>query len=82
MTMFALAAALAAAAASPVVVAPVAPVAPAASENAPPAKPVSPQADNRRVCVTGMLTGSRLPHEECRTRAQWIAEGFDPLAKR
>lgn len=38
-----------------------------------------PAAASRKYCVESYVTGSRLPHRECRTRADWIAsEGFDP----
>ena len=35
----------------------------------------------QRYCVTEMVTGSRLPVKSCLTRDQWLAQGFDPLAK-
>ncbi|MES2042329.1 MAG: hypothetical protein V4475_00535 [Pseudomonadota bacterium] len=34
---------------------------------------------DRRYCVVEELTGSRLPHKICKTRKEWLAEGFDPL---
>jgi hypothetical protein len=35
----------------------------------------------KRYCVEDTVTGSRLPRRSCRTREEWLAEGFDPLAK-
>lgn len=34
---------------------------------------------DKRYCVAGPITGSRLGRKECRTRAEWLKEGFDPL---
>lgn len=34
---------------------------------------------DRRYCVVDQLTGSRLPIKKCKTRKEWLAEGFDPL---
>ncbi|MDB5673347.1 MAG: hypothetical protein JWM65_329 [Sphingomonas bacterium] len=39
-----------------------------------------PKAD-QRYCVVFSVTGSIVPHKVCKTRAHWLAEGFDPLAK-
>lgn len=39
------------------------------------AKPVK----DKRYCVQEMITGSRMPRKDCRTRAEWLKEGFDPL---
>lgn len=39
------------------------------------AKPVK----DKMYCVQGTLTGSRIPRKDCRTRAEWLKEGFDPL---
>jgi len=36
----------------------------------------------QRYCVVDSVTGSRIPLKICQTRAQWLEEGFDPLAKR
>lgn len=36
-------------------------------------------AKDKRYCVRGVYTGSRLVRENCRTRAEWLREGFDPL---
>ena len=41
---------------------------------------VSPRAD-MRYCVKIERTGSRMARKECRTRAEWLDRGFDPLAK-
>ncbi|WP_447728843.1 hypothetical protein [Sphingomonas koreensis] len=46
-----------------------------ASEAASDAKPVR----DKRYCVQGDITGSRLAQKDCRTRAEWLKEGFDPL---
>jgi len=46
-----------------------------ASEMAPDAKP----AKDKRYCVQGTITGTRLAQKECRTRADWLKQGFDPL---
>jgi hypothetical protein len=35
----------------------------------------------RRYCVVDQITGSRLPHKVCKTRKEWLVEGFDPLDK-
>lgn len=35
--------------------------------------------DQQRYCVEDTLTGSRITHRECKTRAEWMKEGFDPL---
>lgn len=54
--------------------------APVASQTAP-AKP-TPRAAVTRYCVVGIVTGSIIPHKECRTRAEWIdLTGIDPLDK-
>lgn len=79
MTMFVLAAALAAAAPAPAPApAPVAPVAAATPQQS----AVEPGTDMRRFCIVDTITGSRLARQSCQTRADWLAEGFDPLAKR
>ena len=36
---------------------------------------------DQRYCVVYNITGSILPHKTCKTRQDWLAEGFDPLAK-
>lgn len=32
-----------------------------------------------RYCYESRITGSRLPHRECNTRAEWLKQGVDPL---
>lgn len=32
-------------------------------------------------CVRGTFTGSRIPRLVCRTRAEWLIEGFDPMER-
>ena len=44
------------------------------SATAAPRKPV-------RYCVEYTPTGTRIPRRDCRTRAEWLDYGFDPLAK-
>lgn len=39
-------------------------------------------APNQRYCVVSQITGSRIDNRECRTRAEWLKRGFDPLAPR
>jgi hypothetical protein len=34
---------------------------------------------DRRYCVVDQITGSRLPHKTCKTRKEWLVQGFDPL---
>ena len=36
---------------------------------------------DQRYCVVYTITGSILEHKRCQTRKEWLAEGFDPLAK-
>ncbi len=38
-----------------------------------------PKAKETRYCVVSTVTGSRIPVKECKTRKDWLAEGFDPL---
>ena len=36
----------------------------------------------QKYCVEDQVTGSRLKHRTCKTRAEWISEdGFDPLSR-
>ena len=35
----------------------------------------------QRFCVMSEVTGSRISHRVCKTRKEWLAEDFDPLAK-
>lgn len=50
------------------------------------ASPTVPQeqaTDTKRYCVvTPAATGSFLNRKECRTRAEWMKQGVDPLALR
>jgi hypothetical protein len=34
-----------------------------------------------RYCINGPETGTILQHRDCRSRAEWLKQGFDPLAK-
>ena len=34
---------------------------------------------DRRYCIVETVTGSRIPYKTCRTRAEWLEQGFDPL---
>ena len=45
------------------------------------AGPAGGKAAAQRYCVQSTLTGSRIPRRECRTRAEWLRDGFDPLAR-
>ncbi|WP_294303435.1 hypothetical protein [uncultured Sphingomonas sp.] len=31
-------------------------------------------------CLVDTVTGSRIPRKSCKTRVEWMAQGFDPLA--
>ncbi len=33
----------------------------------------------QRYCVVDTITGSRIPYRTCRTHAEWLKAGFDPL---
>lgn len=44
-------------------------------ESAAKAKPVK----DKIYCIQDQVTGSRLLQKDCRTRAEWMREGFDPL---
>ncbi|WP_423601978.1 hypothetical protein [Sphingomonas sp. MS122] len=46
-----------------------------APESTEQAKPVK----DKVYCVQDVPTGSRLIRKDCRTRAEWLKEGFDPL---
>lgn len=37
------------------------------------------QVKDKRYCVESVTTGSRIRRQDCRTRAEWLREGFDPL---
>ncbi|MEG3179487.1 hypothetical protein [Sphingomonas sp. LT1P40] len=34
---------------------------------------------DKRYCLEGKVLGSNINRTECKTRAQWMREGFDPL---
>jgi hypothetical protein len=34
---------------------------------------------DKRYCVQSSATGSRIARKVCRTRAEWLTDGFDPL---
>lgn len=38
-------------------------------------------ADLQRYCVVNTPTGSHIQRKTCKTRPDWLAEGFDPLEK-
>ena len=42
---------------------------------------IKPAAKPVQYCVEEQLTGSMLKRRICNTRDQWMAQGFDPLAK-
>jgi hypothetical protein len=37
------------------------------------------KADSRKYCIYTETTGSRIPKQQCKTRADWLANGVDPL---
>jgi hypothetical protein len=45
-----------------------------------PQPPAVAKSEKTKYCVVSELTGTRLPKKTCRTRAQWLNQGFDPLA--
>ncbi|HEX8383171.1 MAG TPA: hypothetical protein VF592_07335 [Sphingomonas sp.] len=47
-----------------------------------PAQAESPAVRSKQVryCVMGTMTSSRIARKTCRTRDEWLANGFDPLA--
>lgn len=53
----------------------------AASVPAPTANQDAQQRPETRYCVMGTTTGTLLPSKTCRTRAEWLKYGFDPIAK-
>lgn len=77
MSMIVLAAALAAAAPEPAPAPAPAPIAPVER-----VQKISPSTDMRRVCVVDDVTGSRFTRKFCQTRAEWVAQGVDPLNRR
>ena len=60
---------------------------PSASSIAAPTAPGSSTTDasaagsKQRYCYKSIRTGTRIPIYDCRTRAEWLAQGFDPAAK-
>lgn len=47
----------------------------------PAAAPTPTAAAKTRYCVVDTRTGSRIPTRTCKTRTQWLEQGFDPIAK-
>ena len=43
--------------------------------------PAAADAPERRYCVVTTLSNSRIPQRDCRTRAAWLRDGYDPLAR-
>lgn len=56
---------------------PKAPETPAANASSSASQPKTAQ----RYCIVTTLTGSHLPTKICKTRAEWLEDGVDPLAK-
>lgn len=54
-----------------------APIAPAATQMA-----AESSDDTRRVCIVHTPSGSFIERKTCQTRAAWVDQGTDPLAKR
>ncbi|WP_010215722.1 hypothetical protein [Sphingomonas sp. PAMC 26621] len=38
--------------------------------------------DRQRYCVIDTPTGSHIRNKVCKTRPEWLDEGFDPIAKK
>jgi hypothetical protein len=53
--------------------------APTSAVATPSAPADAPQAREQKYCVVETVTGSRIPLRTCKTRRQWMAQGFDPL---
>ncbi|WP_298091797.1 hypothetical protein [uncultured Sphingomonas sp.] len=64
---------------APVVKAPTAVAAPSAAANAERGTVRANRSDTVRYCIKDFVTGSRIARKECRTRADWMDRGFDPL---
>ncbi len=45
-----------------------------------PQPPAVAKSDKTKYCIVSDLTGTRVPRKTCRTRTQWLNQGFDPLA--
>ena len=73
------AAAFCMAAASPALAATPDSSAPKAEQPEPGASPTA--TDKTKYCVVDTLTGSRISKKTCHTRKEWLAQGFDPLAR-
>jgi hypothetical protein len=54
---------------------------PKARATTPAAQPAPDASMQQRYCVVDTITGSILPQKVCKTRGDWIAQGWDP-AKR
>jgi hypothetical protein len=66
---------------APIAAAEVRPAAPLASQGTEAAARAPSQAAPR-YCIIDQITGSRIPHKTCKTRAAWMSDdNFDPLAK-
>lgn len=59
--------------------APEKPAAPQPSET--PIVAATPAAKPTNYCVVDTTTGTRIHRKTCRTRAEWMRQGFDPLDK-
>ncbi len=81
MTIFALAAALALGTVAPEP-APAPAPAPIAPVELSVERSTKPSTDMRRVCVIDTLSGPGTARRYCQTRAEWVAQGTDPLAAR
>lgn len=82
MTMIALAAALALGTAAPEPAPAPAPAPATVPVEQRLAQDINPETDLRRVCVVDTLPGVGAARRYCQSRAQWVAQGTDPLAKR
>jgi len=47
----------------------------------PGATPTPAATDKTKYCIVDMPTGSHIRQKTCLTRKEWLAQGFDPLAK-
>lgn len=67
---------------SPVIAAETRPAAPLAAQSTDAGLQVAPSQAAPRYCIVDQITGSRIPHKTCKTRAAWMSDdNFDPLAK-
>ena len=74
-------AAVLSAAASPVVAREARPAAAPTAETAQAAEAPRAASPAQKYCVVNVVTGSRIEHKTCKTRDEWLDQGFDPLAK-